>query len=213
MGLFIGFVISLVLCIIVCRKMYRKQLNIQPLKKTKAVFFSGFISFVLFIVINTITVMIVIPDNTTSVAAKTFDSVTAKKFIDLYNDDLKSIEISKHSDLSAIKISNHEQQGAEVRFVTGHGARGRAEIDNEGRITSIYWTVENIDSLSLLSMSSVVEVLDSTMVRSDVTEFLIHSLQGNDKGNINMSTESKRVSYVLSKPAGEALTLHLMPKF
>ncbi|HGE7088374.1 TPA: hypothetical protein ACGB3K_005110 [Klebsiella aerogenes] len=218
MGLFIGFIISLILCFIVCRKMYRKQLLLQPTNKMKAVFVSGFITFALFIIINTVTILTVIPDDNAlgsdaQSMVKTFDEVTTEKFIRLYNDDLGGIEMSKRSDLSTIKISGHELQGNEASFTVGHGVSGRAKVDKNGQITNIYWTIKKTDALSLLSMASVIEVLDSTMDRDSATKFLIHSIENHDQENVNLSTESKKVSYGLIKPKDEALTLHLVPKF
>lgn len=79
------FILSVVLCFFVTRGAYRKQLRLQPKGKLKAGCISGFLGVALFLVINIVAAVTLIPDQPDTVkAGAAFNQATADKFATLY---------------------------------------------------------------------------------------------------------------------------------
>lgn len=215
MGMVIVFLISLVVSYFAARGIYRKQIKIQPEKKAKAKIYSGILGLILFFIINVVSVLSNVGDIENQPATASgiaFDRVDASKFTKLYNDDIGSMEASGNKDYTAIKITGADSQKGEVRFSIDHGIRAQAQFDKEGQLTNVYWSLSKIDDLALLSMASVIEVLDATTSRAEALDFLKNSLDGAKDGKVNLSSESKKVSYQLSKTENAALVLLIEPK-
>ncbi len=214
MALLLVFIISIVLCFFVTRGVYRKQLDLQPKRKLQAGCISGFLGVALFLVVNIVAAVALIPGQPDTVkAGAAFNQVTAEKFATLYNDNLGGIEASKHEKLSALKIVGTDIRDGSAHFKTVDGAVGQAQLDEQGLLVNLLWKVKDTRDPSLLSMGATMEVLDSSVDRDEAINFLKQALAEEKDGNVKSSFESKRINYQLSKYSGTPLTLYIAPRY
>lgn len=213
-GMLVVFILSVVLCFFVTRGAYRKQLRLQPKGKLKAGCISGFLGVALFLVINIVAAVTLIPDQPDTVkAGAAFNQATADKFATLYNDNLGGIETSKRENLSGIKIVSTDIKDGSANFKTVDGTVGKAQLDEHGLLVNLLWKVKDTNGASLLSMGAAMEVLDSSINRDEAINFLKQALAEEKDGNVKSSFESKRINYQLSTHDGTPLTLYIEPRY
>lgn len=211
MGMLVAFIISLILCFFVVRGAYRKQCALSSGGKFKSVLVSGFLGIATFVVVNTLAVVTLIPEdsNTAATTGAAFDGVTVDKFKKLYNDDLEGIATSGKA-TSTIRIKSVKQGNNTVEFTINSSVNGRARVDKDGKISELLWRVSKPNSDSLLSMAVAVEVLDASSERDTV----IAQLEQIVKSDMQKAEfKTKRGEYYVSRDKSGHVSLLITPKY